>query len=409
MKKWKQMLCVVLAGVMLAAWTAHADSEIKVVIDGETVTFDKPPAAVDGTTLVPFRVLFERLGLAVDWLPETKTIAGSGEGVELQLQLDRKTAVINGTEVELNAAPRLIDGSTYVPLRLVGEATGRHVAWDPATRTITIDVSSAGQQAGQRPGGGSGDLETFYRAFLAASNAEDKQAVMSAIHADAPFLEGGFFEEQLTENFRLYDVVTELEWFEVMESDGSEAVLYTIETNRNTNDAFHLDNTIELMLHVVKDEAGKWKIYDLQLMEVKYVVPEDVLTAEADIDAAVKAAILDVVNANIEATAAEDVEAAMATIDPSSPLAVSTAQTMKFLFEMYDLEYEVEQLNVVDATDTEAYVYTVQTVRKIDGPDFTDSRSKAVHYLKKQADGSWKLYSSYLIATEPLELSDFSL
>jgi len=79
------MLSVVLAGMLLAAWTAHADSGIKVIIDGEEVKFEKSPVVDNGITLVPFRVLFERLGLAVDWVQETKTIVGQAEGIILQL------------------------------------------------------------------------------------------------------------------------------------------------------------------------------------------------------------------------------------------------------------------------------------------------------------------------------------
>jgi Copper amine oxidase N-terminal domain. len=395
MKKWKFMLSVVLAGMLLAAWTAHADSEIKVIIDGEEVKFEKSPVVEGGTTLVPFRVLFEKLGLSVVWVQETKTITGQSEDILLHLQLDNKTAVINGEEVELTAAPRVIDGSTYVPLRLVGEATGRVVKWDNATRTITIDAAPSAQE--------SFDFEGFYRSFIEANNAEDLEAVLSAIHPESPLLEGGAFEAQLAENFRKYDIVTELDLFEVEDADESEAMLYTIERNINTNDRFHMDNQLELFLDLMKDENGEWKIYDLMVLDVQYLVSEDELKAEADIDQGLEKAVLGAVEAAYKAIAEEDIKALMDTIDPESPAYNEMKQSYSFLFMVLDFELNLEHANVIEATDTDAFVYTTETMKRVAGLEIADTRSKTVHQLKKQADGSWKLYLSYTVEDELLD------
>jgi len=391
MKKWKLMLCAMLAGLLMMAWTAHADGDIKVVIEGQEVQFDKSPVADQGTTLVPFRALFERLGLEVEWDQATKTVVGRGNGVSIKLQLDRNTAVINGEEVELAAAPRAMDGSTYVPLRVVGEATGRVVGWDGATRTITI---------GEAPKKGVDPL-TFYRAFVEANNAEDLEAVMAAIHPKSPLLEGGLFEAEVASGFEKLDVVTEIEQIEVLEESDTEAVVRSVEKNVNTNGRFHMDNRADLALNLVKDENGEWKIYALQVLGIVYLLEEDALTAEADLDADLKKALEDVLIANIEASEAEDLDAALATIDPQSPAYAETRNLLGTMFLAYDIDYEIELVNVIEASDTEAYVYTVQTAKKIDGPEFNDGRYKQVHQLRKQEDGSWKVYISYTIGFEP--------
>jgi len=133
------------------------------------------------------------------------------------------------------------------------------------------------------------------------------------------------------------------------------------------------------------------------------VVKEDVLTAEAKIDADTKKAIVDVVTANLEATEKEDIHAALATVDSESPGYAQTRDTLGRLFLAYDIDYELELANVIEVSDTEAYVYTVYTAKKIDGPEYNDSRNKQVHRLTKQADGSWKIYISYTIAYELLK------
>ncbi|QPC47094.1 stalk domain-containing protein [Mangrovibacillus cuniculi] len=46
--------------------------------------------------------------------------------------------IINGTPVT-SPAPKLIDGSTYVPLRVVSEMLGAEVGWDAKSYTVTVD------------------------------------------------------------------------------------------------------------------------------------------------------------------------------------------------------------------------------------------------------------------------------
>ena len=43
---------------------------------------------------------------------------------------------INGKVVE----PFIIDGTTYVPLRAIGEALGKNVSWDSNTSTVNIST-----------------------------------------------------------------------------------------------------------------------------------------------------------------------------------------------------------------------------------------------------------------------------
>lgn len=54
------------------------------------------------------------------------------------LYLDQKKAYVGNTEIELDAAPTIFDGSTYVPIRFLGDTMGFPVEWDQATRTIRL-------------------------------------------------------------------------------------------------------------------------------------------------------------------------------------------------------------------------------------------------------------------------------
>ncbi|GAA0136117.1 hypothetical protein YSY43_29580 [Paenibacillus sp. YSY-4.3] len=112
--------------------------EIMVLLNGEIVKFQVPPIQQNGSVLVPFRAIFEALGLMVDWDSKTQTITGSKSGTFIKLKVGSTTAKINGKQKELTVAPFTIKGSTYVPLRFIGEAVDAKVNWLAEIQAVTI-------------------------------------------------------------------------------------------------------------------------------------------------------------------------------------------------------------------------------------------------------------------------------
>jgi hypothetical protein len=88
--------------------------------------------------MVPFRAIFEALGLKVEWDSKTQTIKGSKPGTLIKLKLNSTTAEINGNQHKLTVAPSNIKGSTYVPLRFIGEAVDAKVNWLAEIQTAFI-------------------------------------------------------------------------------------------------------------------------------------------------------------------------------------------------------------------------------------------------------------------------------
>ncbi|WP_274364967.1 stalk domain-containing protein [Paenibacillus thermotolerans] len=111
---------------------------IRVILDGEEVKFDAIPQMKNGNTMVQFRPIFEKLGLAIAWDGKTQTITGKKEGSSLTLTLGKTKTSINGASIDLPVAPYLDNGNTFVPLRFVGEATGRKVLWDANLKAVYI-------------------------------------------------------------------------------------------------------------------------------------------------------------------------------------------------------------------------------------------------------------------------------
>ena len=117
----------------------NARATPRVVLDGQTITFDVPPVIEQGRTLVPLRTIFEALGCTVEWDPESATvIATKGHTTTIKLTVGDSIAYKDGQRVHLDVPSKLIRGRTMVPLRFLSEALGASVSWDEATQTVTI-------------------------------------------------------------------------------------------------------------------------------------------------------------------------------------------------------------------------------------------------------------------------------
>ncbi|MCZ8514971.1 stalk domain-containing protein [Paenibacillus filicis] len=113
--------------------------QIEVYMNNLSVPLSAAPMNLEGTVVVPFRSLFENMGLKVEWDPALKTISGSKEGLTLKLTIGDPIAYVNGVEQPLSVSPIIDGGTTYIPLRFVGEALGRNVSWDETSSSINID------------------------------------------------------------------------------------------------------------------------------------------------------------------------------------------------------------------------------------------------------------------------------
>jgi hypothetical protein len=109
-----------------------------VTVDNKATTVDAAPEIVDGRTFVPIRFIAETFGSTVTWLPETKGITITLGDTTIGLQIGNATAVINGNIIALEAAPYIKNSRTMVPLRVITESFGGNVAWDPVNHIITI-------------------------------------------------------------------------------------------------------------------------------------------------------------------------------------------------------------------------------------------------------------------------------
>ncbi|GGF75853.1 hypothetical protein GCM10010912_21250 [Paenibacillus albidus] len=141
-----------------AAGTGHADrAETHIYLDGHELAVAKDAGVqiMNGSVMVPLRLVAEQLGYAVKWDNTAKTASIRQGETTLKLKLNHAVAEVSGKEVPLEQPPTLNGSLTLVPLRFVGEATGAAVKWDNLTKTVYL-TSPAKTSAQGTPAASSG-------------------------------------------------------------------------------------------------------------------------------------------------------------------------------------------------------------------------------------------------------------
>lgn len=145
--------------------TARLRPDFTIMIDGKEKNFKRSDGSAafalvyEGSTYLPLRAIGEAIGRNVNWDEDTKTITLKGEretkdssnkavegkakDVSVQVRKDF-TIVIDSKEQTFRTSagkeiyPLLYDGSTYLPLRAIGQIMDKNVEWDNDTKTVTL-------------------------------------------------------------------------------------------------------------------------------------------------------------------------------------------------------------------------------------------------------------------------------
>ena len=141
MKKRVLAASILAMGMVFGANVYGGD--VKLVVDGEDITSTAAPEIMDGRTMVPMRVIFEKLGATIDWDADTKTVTGKKDGKKVVLQVGSDRMQIGNKYMSLEVAPVIVGGRTLVPARAVSESLDCDVKWNANTRTVVITTNTA--------------------------------------------------------------------------------------------------------------------------------------------------------------------------------------------------------------------------------------------------------------------------
>lgn len=125
------------------------EKQVWVYLENHPLTFStedamgQPVIDENGRTLLPLRKVAEAIGLTVDYEPVGRTIRLSGADQTVTLTVDRMELQTVGDTVQLDCAPQVIAGRTYVPVRAVFTSFGYEVQWNSAGRSVYLQKGAS--------------------------------------------------------------------------------------------------------------------------------------------------------------------------------------------------------------------------------------------------------------------------
>lgn len=116
---------------------------IVIKLNGENVHFpDQRPIARDNRTFVPVRTVAEILGCEVYWNQEQQRVDISRNGDLLILWIGQKNMWHNGQMLSLDVEPFAINGRTMLPVRAIAETLGLKVEYEGGETVNTVKLDT---------------------------------------------------------------------------------------------------------------------------------------------------------------------------------------------------------------------------------------------------------------------------
>ncbi len=129
-------ICIFLLLLLVPASASVAAPRI--FVNNYFVDSDAAPVIENGRTLVPVRIISEKLGYNVNWDGATKTVEITGDAKTIKLNIGSSTYLDDGTEMPLDVGAKIVNSRTMVPIRLVSEAFSQKVIWDNENRVVAV-------------------------------------------------------------------------------------------------------------------------------------------------------------------------------------------------------------------------------------------------------------------------------
>src|SRR5262249_2021922 len=117
----------------------YDETDLRVLVDGRDVSFSEGrPFIARGHVMLPLDPLLAELGCPYSYDPRSRQVTLNWNGEETRFNVGDNAAFVNGEQVRLDEPAQRIDGTLYVPSRLLEEATGVRLDWDAGARILRL-------------------------------------------------------------------------------------------------------------------------------------------------------------------------------------------------------------------------------------------------------------------------------
>lgn len=136
-RRWKVAAAAMAAAFILTAPAAQAAT---IEVDGVPLS-QAQGWGQDGTSYITLRGLSEMGGYDLHWDGTQAVLVG--EDLTLKAQPGQPYLEVNGRALYVGEGVGVIEGKTYLPLRIVADATGGELRWDGDTATASLTLEGA--------------------------------------------------------------------------------------------------------------------------------------------------------------------------------------------------------------------------------------------------------------------------
>lgn len=99
---------------------------------------DIAPMIKNGRTFLPIRYVSQPLGGLVEWDDIEKKVTVTLKDKTVEMWIGINIARVNGEEISIDEAPFIHEGRTVLPLRFVGESLNMEVGWNDAEKEVIL-------------------------------------------------------------------------------------------------------------------------------------------------------------------------------------------------------------------------------------------------------------------------------
>ena len=139
MKKFIVLL-VTLSSLFLTITQAAAKDNVEVYLNSINQNMSLSVYEIDGTVLVPIRPIFELFNFKVEWDNMRQRITTTTALGKLKIQIGSILVSKNDYQAHLlSTYPRLINGTTVVPIEFVSECTDSSIRYVASNNAIVIN------------------------------------------------------------------------------------------------------------------------------------------------------------------------------------------------------------------------------------------------------------------------------
>lgn len=141
-KKLLSIAALLLVGLSVPT-AANASVTAQVFMNGNKLNTEVSAQNVNGTTFVPLRAIGEALGFQVMWNNEQRKVTLHKADKMIELTIGNPVVQVNGSPFTLETAPYIESGSSMLPVRFLAEHLGLQVDWDQTTSSVFVNDRSA--------------------------------------------------------------------------------------------------------------------------------------------------------------------------------------------------------------------------------------------------------------------------